>query len=462
MVKEAGSSSLELLIHWVDRPLEEASWENYDLIAEQFPSFRLEDKATFQGGCTDTNAPLRTYSRRKYRRAAWGDAILPNCPVCLFKFFHDQDWRIRHAAITAIGLISDGCSKALLVEMVKFGQSIVNLMQDSHPRLLPALIEVLDDFDYPRLQTRADSVIRLFSRNCRADDLKLYLHKIVSKLVRFQQRGLAMMKEEALETLASVAISSQVTAVLISLQETQTEIEDPMRKFSLLAYGRLCKCLGEDFLPYLSLAMPIVLKSAQLSVSNSSDTDDSDDESMIKVTAGNKKIGIRSALLEEKALACHILCCFAAELKGRLHLWVNEESKVHVQARLLEAFNESIQIPGSRLSKHQAEKFVEGISKVLLTCSYRKTEREKRSKEQTDSREQELLKEEAQQHIGICLGTMVKKLKASFLPLLDKFLPYVSLMWGIVMVSLALHVSFSLFCALLYRVMIEQQTKEEL
>ncbi|KAK6774950.1 hypothetical protein RDI58_025951 [Solanum bulbocastanum] len=94
------------------------------------------------------------------------------------------------------------------------------------------------------------------------------------------------------------------------------------------------------------------------------------------------------------------------------------------------------QIPGSHLSKHQAEKFVEGISKVLLTCSYRKTEREKIAKEHTDSREQKLLKEEAQQHlticrnIGICLGTMVKKLKASFLPLLEKFLPYVSLMWS--------------------------------
>ncbi|KAG5598235.1 hypothetical protein H5410_029605 [Solanum commersonii] len=445
-----------------------------------------------------------------------------------------------------------GNSQALLVEMVKFGQSIVNLMQDSHPRLLPALIEVLDDFDYPTLQTRAASVIRLFSRNCRADDLKLYLHKIVSKLVRFLQRGLAMMKEAALETLASVAISSQedsayiydsiipylkviletatkdtsrtllaksmecitmvtmafgnqaihgyvekVTAVLISLQETQTEIEDPMRKFSLLAYGRLCKCLGEDFLPYLSLAMPIVLKSAQLSVSNSSDTDDSDDESlletaslpskvgirvcahtiparshkwdytgMIKVTAGNKKIGIRSALLEEKTLVCHILCCFAAELKGRLHLWVNEcfsSGKFSVEVRMTAisamplllnsagSCNRLWQVPsskayltliiptlldalkkilGSRLSKHQAEKFVEGISKVLLTCSYLKTEREKRSKEHTDSREQELLKEEAQQHIGICLGTMVKKLKASFLPLLDKFLPYVSLMWS--------------------------------
>ncbi|KAG5598234.1 hypothetical protein H5410_029604 [Solanum commersonii] len=40
--------------------------------------------------------------------------------------------------------------------------------------------------------------------------------------------------------------------------------------------------------------------------------------SMIKVTAGNKKIGIRSALVEEKALTCYMLCCFAAELKERV------------------------------------------------------------------------------------------------------------------------------------------------
>uniref|UniRef100_A0A3Q7I2Z6 Integrase zinc-binding domain-containing protein n=1 Tax=Solanum lycopersicum TaxID=4081 RepID=A0A3Q7I2Z6_SOLLC len=69
-VKEAGSSSLELLVQWVDRPLEEDSWENYDLIAYKFPYFRLEEKVTFQGRCIDTSinmdSPLRTYSRRKY------------------------------------------------------------------------------------------------------------------------------------------------------------------------------------------------------------------------------------------------------------------------------------------------------------------------------------------------------------------------------------------------------------
>lgn len=46
--------------------------------------------------------------------------------------------------------------------------------------------------------------------------------------------------------------------------------------------------------------------------------------SMIKATDGNKMIGIRAVLLEEKALACHMLCFFSNELKEGLHLWVNE------------------------------------------------------------------------------------------------------------------------------------------
>jgi len=67
-VKESGVPTLELLIQWRRCPVEEASWEDYDLLAVQFPLFCLEDKASFQGGCTDTNPPLKTYFRRKYRQ----------------------------------------------------------------------------------------------------------------------------------------------------------------------------------------------------------------------------------------------------------------------------------------------------------------------------------------------------------------------------------------------------------
>ncbi|XP_060210194.1 uncharacterized protein LOC132637063 [Lycium barbarum] len=131
---------------------------------------------------------------------------------------------------------------------------------------------------------------------------------------------------------------------------------------------------------------------------------------------------------------------------------LKKESNIQIQARLLEAFDKSIQILGSHLSKHQAAKFLDGISKALSTCSYDITEREKRVKARNDLREQELLKEEAKQQlticrkIGICLGTMVKKLKPSFLPLLDKFLPNVSLMWSKDRTSDERRIPVHLFC----------------
>lgn len=66
----SGSATLELLIHWKHRPSTEDSWEEYDLMLTQFPHFRLEDKAVFQGEGIDMilskrKQPMLTYSRRK-------------------------------------------------------------------------------------------------------------------------------------------------------------------------------------------------------------------------------------------------------------------------------------------------------------------------------------------------------------------------------------------------------------
>ncbi|KAJ7949788.1 Ty3/gypsy retrotransposon protein [Quillaja saponaria] len=70
-VLDGGIPTLELLIEWKDRPMEEASWENYDLLQGQFPTFRLEDKSFFQGGSIDTNPrPLRVYARRRKQQLA--------------------------------------------------------------------------------------------------------------------------------------------------------------------------------------------------------------------------------------------------------------------------------------------------------------------------------------------------------------------------------------------------------
>ncbi|GJY35343.1 hypothetical protein Tco_0420721, partial [Tanacetum coccineum] len=71
-VLEAGQLVLELLVSWNQRRLGKATWETYDLLAEQFPNFRLEDKAFYRGGSNDTN--MRVYTRKKTRVKA-GDQV---------------------------------------------------------------------------------------------------------------------------------------------------------------------------------------------------------------------------------------------------------------------------------------------------------------------------------------------------------------------------------------------------
>lgn len=68
-VSEAGQRVLELLISWCNRSVEEATWESYDLLAEQFPAFRLEDKSFYREGSND-KCPLKVYTRRRKQATA--------------------------------------------------------------------------------------------------------------------------------------------------------------------------------------------------------------------------------------------------------------------------------------------------------------------------------------------------------------------------------------------------------
>lgn len=56
----------------------------------------------------------------------------------------------------------------------------------------------------------------------------------------------------------------------------------------LQAWARLCKCLGQDFLPYMNVVMPPLLHSAQLkpdvtitSADSDAEIDESDDERFV-------------------------------------------------------------------------------------------------------------------------------------------------------------------------------------
>lgn len=41
---QLGKTGIKEVVHWKDRPAFEESWESFDTIQHQFPSFNLEDK----------------------------------------------------------------------------------------------------------------------------------------------------------------------------------------------------------------------------------------------------------------------------------------------------------------------------------------------------------------------------------------------------------------------------------
>ena len=45
---------------------------------------------------------------------------------------------------------------------------------------------------------------------------------------------------------------------------------------------------------------------------------------METITLGDKRIGIKTSVLEEKATACNMLCCYADELKEGFFPWIDQ------------------------------------------------------------------------------------------------------------------------------------------
>ncbi|VAH95341.1 unnamed protein product [Triticum turgidum subsp. durum] len=487
--------------------------------------------------------------------AVGGNTILPVAAELLPSFIGAEEWKRRHAALMTISQIAEGCAKVMTKNLDQVVGMVLNSFNDPHPRVrwaainavgqlstdlgpelqnklhhvvLPALASAMDDSENPRVQAHAASAILNFSENCRPDILTPYLDVIVGKLLLLLQSGSQMVQEGALTALASAADSSQehfqkyydavipylkailmnatdkssrmlraksmecislvgmavgkqkfrddakqVMEVLMSLQGSHMEADDPITSYMLQAWARLY----ED--------------------------GESDDDGVETITLGDKRIGIRTSLLEEKATACSMLCCYADELKEGFFPWIDQvattlvpllkfyfhdevrkaavsampellrsaklavekgqaqgrdnsylkqlsdyivpalveamhkEPETQICASILESLNESIQMSGTLLDEGQVRYIVEGIKEVITASSNRRTERTERANaEDFDSEEDELLREENEQEdeifdqVGDCLGTLVKTFKTYFLPFFDELSVYLTPMLG--------------------------------
>ena len=282
---------------------------------------------------------------------------------CLHALATDPHPRVRWAAINGLGQMCTDLGP--------------RLQEKAHANVLPLLLNAMDDSKNPRCQAHAAAATVNFSEDCPPECMAPYLDTLMNKLLSLLQSGNKSVQEAALTALASTADNAQeafvkyydtvlpflksilvnangkeyrmlrakavecislvgmavgrarfapdareVMDLLMRLQSGGFEDDDPTVQYMLQAWTRLCKCLGEEFIPYLQVVMQPLLKSANLKadvIVTSKDDDEEEEEEendeYEQVDYGDKRVSIRTAVLEEKATACNMLCCYVDELK---------------------------------------------------------------------------------------------------------------------------------------------------
>jgi hypothetical protein len=286
--------------------------------------------------------------------------------------FADPHPRVRWAACNTFGQM-----------FTDFGPTI---QAKHHDKVLPALMSVMDDKDNPRVQSHAASAVINFCEATTIEILDPYLNTLLSKLASLLQGGNKMVLEQAITAIAALADvvegrfisyydtfmpflkevlrnangkelrmlrgktmecisligvavgkekfyadAKDVVQVLYATQQSKLEPDDPQISFLLQAWARVCKTLGQEFVPYLEVVMPPLLRSAGLDPDLTVQGDDdgnAEQDGWQYIPIGDKRIGINTSLMEEKATACSMIYQYAAELKEGFFPYVEQVAQL--------------------------------------------------------------------------------------------------------------------------------------
>jgi len=281
----------------------------------------------------------------------------------------DPHPRVRWAACQAIGQMCTDLGP--------------DIQQQEHSRILPALMLVMKDAANPRVQGHASAAVVNFTDNCDRELIAQYLDPLISSLISQLHHSTKAVKESALPALSSLADCAQqyfvkyyaevmpllfdimihakdrsmlrakclecislvgmavgrdqsredAKRMMAMITQWQQDTDDPTFSYTLQAGARLCKCLGEEFLPYMDAVMPPLIKAASeenyFEVTNEDEEDEENDD-VATFQLGDKSLQIRISALEEKATACNMLRCYADELKEGFFRWVEDVAKMMV------------------------------------------------------------------------------------------------------------------------------------
>ena len=303
--------------------------------------------------------------------------------------------RVRYAGCNALGQMST---------------DFAGTMQEKfHGVVLNSIIPVLDSPE-PRVQAHAAAALVNFCEEADRKILEPYLGSLLEHLARLLQSPKRYVQEQALSTIATIADSAEAAfgqyygtlmpwlfkvlqeeqskeyrllrakamecATLIalavgqermgqdalylvqllgSIQSNIVDADDPQSQYLLHCWGRMCRVLGPNFVPYLPGVMPPLLSvaAAKADIQLLDDDDQIDqvdhDEGWELVPLKGKVIGIKTSALEDKNTAIELITIYAQILEEAFEPYVLETMEKIAVPGLAFFFHDPVRVSSAKL-----------------------------------------------------------------------------------------------------------------
>ncbi|XP_071481332.1 importin-5-like [Diadema antillarum] len=210
---------------------------------EDDPEWALSDE--IEDDDSDSNAVAGESALDRFACGIGGKTMLPHIIAIVPSLLQNEDWKSRHAALMAISAVGEGCHNQMEAVLEKVVDSVLPfLYKEEHPRVryaacnalgqmatdfapvfevkfhakvIPGLLQVLQDYSNPRVQAHAGAALVNFSEDCPKSILQPYLEPILrqigevirSKMEELVQRGTKLVLEQMVTTLAAVADTTE-------------------------------------------------------------------------------------------------------------------------------------------------------------------------------------------------------------------------------------------------------------
>lgn len=297
-------------------------------------------------------------------------AELPKVLDMIIPLISDPHPRVQYGCCNALGQISTDFSPLI--------------QRTAHDRILPALISRLTSSSIDRVQTHAAAALVNFSEQADQSILEPYLDSLLNNLLILLQSNKLYVQEQALTTIAFIAEaaktkfikyydtlmplllnvlktdssddngvlkgkciecatliaaavgkekfaehSQELINLLLKHQNAALEEDDSIKSYLEHGWGRICRILGEYFVPLLPIILPPLLETAKatqdvslIEEEEAADFQKYTDWDVVQIQG--KHIAIHTSILDDKVSAMELLQLYASVLKKDFANYVKE------------------------------------------------------------------------------------------------------------------------------------------